>query len=51
VAQAQRVNFLAGLVTTEGGMIALIDLPKLLSLQVEEDEAADGRSPVLEKVA
>jgi purine-binding chemotaxis protein CheW len=33
VAQAQRLNFLSGLVTTEGAMIALIDLPNLLSVQ------------------
>ncbi len=35
VAQAQRLNFLCGLATTEGAMIALIDLPNLLSLSVE----------------
>ena len=38
VAQAQRLNFLSGLVTTEDGMIALIDLPNLLSLPLEEVE-------------
>ena len=36
VAQAQRLNFLSGLVTTDGAMIALIDLPNLLSLPLEE---------------
>ena len=36
VAQGQRVNFLSGLVTTEGAMIALIDLPNLLSMPVDE---------------
>jgi purine-binding chemotaxis protein CheW len=40
VAQAQRLNFLSGLVTTENAMIALIDLPNLLSLPV--DEMADN---------
>jgi purine-binding chemotaxis protein CheW len=41
VAQAQRVSFLSGLVTTEAGMIALIDLPNLLTMQIgEEDHAA-----------
>jgi len=35
VAQAQRLNFLCGLATTEGAMIALIDLPNLLSVAVE----------------
>jgi purine-binding chemotaxis protein CheW len=51
VAQAQRVNFLSGLVTTESGMIALIDLPKLLSLQLDDDEHAAGEARALEKVA
>ena len=36
VAQAQRLNFLSGLVTNESAMIALIDLPNLLSMPVEE---------------
>ena len=36
VAQAQRLNFLSGLVTTEDAMIALIDLPNLLSLPLDE---------------
>jgi purine-binding chemotaxis protein CheW len=41
VAQAQRVSFLSGLVTTEAGMIALIDLPNLLTIQIgDEDHAA-----------
>jgi purine-binding chemotaxis protein CheW len=31
VAQSQRLNFLSGLVTTDDAMIALIDLPNLLS--------------------
>ena len=33
VAQAQRLSFLSGMVATEGAMIALIDLPNLLSAQ------------------
>lgn len=37
VAQASRVSFLSGLVTTEGGMIALIDLPNLLTMQVGDE--------------
>ncbi len=37
VAQSQRVSFLSGLVTTDAGMIALIDLPNLLSMQLGED--------------
>ena len=40
VAQAQRLNFLSGLVTTETAMIAMIDLPNLLSLPA--DEAGDN---------
>jgi purine-binding chemotaxis protein CheW len=36
VAQAQRLNFLSGLVTTDGAMIALIDLPNLLSMPIDE---------------
>ena len=43
VAQAQRLYFLSGLVTTEEGMIALIDLPNLLSLPLEEvDEESNA---------
>jgi purine-binding chemotaxis protein CheW len=41
VAQSSRVSFLSGLVTTEAGMIALIDLPNLLSMQLG-DEAEGG---------
>jgi purine-binding chemotaxis protein CheW len=40
VAQAQRVSFLSGLVTTEAGMIALIDLPNLLTMQIGDEEHA-----------
>ena len=36
VAQSQRLNFLSGLVTNENAMIALIDLPNLLALPVDE---------------
>jgi purine-binding chemotaxis protein CheW len=35
IAQASRVEFLSGLVTIEGAMIALIDLPNLLSVAVD----------------
>jgi purine-binding chemotaxis protein CheW len=41
VAQTQRLNFLSGLVTTEGAMIALIDLPNLLSGNIETDGAGE----------
>jgi len=37
VANGSRVGFLSGLVTIESGMIALIDLPNLLSIAVEEE--------------
>jgi purine-binding chemotaxis protein CheW len=35
VAQTERLNFLSGLATAEGQMIALIDLPNLLSLTID----------------
>ena len=35
LAQTARTDFLAGLVSTEAGMIALIDLPHLLTDSVE----------------
>src|SRR5271154_4925706 len=35
IASDARVNFLAGLITIEGAMIALINLPNLLSEQIE----------------
>jgi purine-binding chemotaxis protein CheW len=42
IAQASRVNFLSGLVTVEGAMIALIDLANLLSFSdvQNKDQAA-----------
>src|SRR5260370_10447154 len=44
VAQASHVDFLSGLVTIESGMIALIDLPHLLSVSISDgtDSAAAG---------
>jgi purine-binding chemotaxis protein CheW len=39
IANGARVNFLAGLVTIESGMIALIDLPNLLSVEVEGEDS------------
>ena len=42
IAHAHRLNFLSGLVTIEGAMIALIDLPNLLSMPAEP--ADDHRS-------
>jgi purine-binding chemotaxis protein CheW len=43
IAQASRVEFLSGLATVEGAMIALIDLPNLLAVQIEID-AAEAKS-------
>jgi len=40
IANGSRVNFLAGLITIEGAMIALIDLPNLLTVQIESEELA-----------
>ena len=39
IANGSRVNFLAGLVTIESAMIALIDLPNLLSRGLSEEES------------
>ncbi len=39
IAASQRVNFLSGLVTIDSGMIALIDLPNLLSTKAEGTDA------------
>jgi purine-binding chemotaxis protein CheW len=45
VAQSPRASFLSGLITTETGMIALIDLPNLLSSKVvDEAESALGQA-------
>src|SRR5882762_334159 len=40
VANGSRVGCLSGLVTTDSGMIALIDLPNLLSIALEEEARA-----------
>jgi purine-binding chemotaxis protein CheW len=45
VTQARRLDFLCALVITEGAMIALIDLPNLLSVDLKEDKAADFKLP------
>jgi purine-binding chemotaxis protein CheW len=39
VANGSRVGFLSGLVTTDSGMIAVIDLANLLSIQIDDDDA------------
>ncbi len=40
IAQAARIDFLSGLVTMDSAMIALIDLPHLLSLSESEEKAS-----------
>ena len=37
VANGSRIGFLSGLVTTDSGMIAVIDLANLLSLQIDDE--------------
>jgi purine-binding chemotaxis protein CheW len=39
IAASQRVGFLSGLVTIDTGMIALIDLPNLLSTKADGTDA------------
>jgi purine-binding chemotaxis protein CheW len=43
VAQSSRISFLSGLVTTDAGMIAMIDLPNLLAVQLDDDTGAGFR--------
>ena len=38
IANSSRISFLSGLVTVDGAMIALIDLPNLLSVQIDDDD-------------
>ena len=40
IAEAARIDFLSGLVTVNGGMIALIDLPRLLAISAVGERAA-----------
>ena len=42
IAQASRIDFLSGLVTVDDAMIALIDLPNLLSVPARADEEASA---------
>lgn len=42
IAQASRVDFLSGLVTVDGAMIALIDLNNLLAVTLSESEEASA---------
>jgi len=45
VAQASHVDFLSGLVTIESGMIALIDLPHLLSVSISDGTESAAAGP------
>ncbi|PWT71549.1 MAG: chemotaxis protein CheW [Proteobacteria bacterium] len=42
IAQASRIDFLSGIVTVDSGMIALIDLPHLLMLDVNAEVGTDA---------
>src|SRR5262245_56512705 len=44
IARNARVDFLSGLVTVEGAMIALIDLPSLLAGAIADDEQGGERA-------
>jgi purine-binding chemotaxis protein CheW len=45
IARGGRVDFLSGLVTVEGAMIALIDLSNLLTQQIGDEAEAAGGDP------
>lgn len=44
IARSSRIDFLSGLVTIDGTMIALVDLPNLLAEQFTGDEHANAES-------
>jgi len=44
IANSSRINFLSGLVTVDDAMIALIDLPNLLSAAVDDDASQNSES-------
>ena len=45
IARGARVDFLSGLATVDNAMIAVIDLPNLLALQVADDGENPGTEP------
>jgi len=45
IARGARVDFLSGLVTVDNAMIAVIDLPNLLALQLADDGENQGAGP------
>ena len=45
IAQGSRTDFLSGLVTIESGMIALIDLPHLLSVSISDTAECAAAGP------
>jgi purine-binding chemotaxis protein CheW len=44
IARSSRADFLSGLITIDGTMIALVDLPNLLAEQADEADAAAGQA-------
>jgi purine-binding chemotaxis protein CheW len=44
IARSSRIDFLSGLVTVDGTMIALVDLPNLLAERAGEADAAAGQA-------
>jgi purine-binding chemotaxis protein CheW len=52
IAQASRVDFLSGLVTVDGAMIALIDLNNLLAVTLSDgdDASAGDRKPAAQRI-
>jgi hypothetical protein len=44
IARSSRVDFLSGLVTIDGTMIALVDLPNLLAERPEDEAGAAAAS-------
>jgi hypothetical protein len=46
IARSSRVDFLSGLVTIDGTMIALVDLPNLLAERSGEEDADPAAGPL-----
>jgi purine-binding chemotaxis protein CheW len=46
IAHTSRIDFLSGLVTIDGTMIALVDLPNLLGERTGEEDAAAAGGPL-----
>jgi purine-binding chemotaxis protein CheW len=50
IAQASRVDFLSGLVTVDGAMIALIDLNNLLAVTLSESDDAAAADRKVQRI-